>query len=213
MDVSTWLGGTLLKGEIPRLHGRRVCREPGGSGWAEAEGGDADAMKEALRDFLAGFGLGPGIGRDLLVERLLPGARARRSVRPEEDPQEFATSHAEQELEAWLAAVLGPELVGDQPALPIGRAAFLACDGPARWPDLILVARDLPDAFVAAMRAAAPALAPAPMPGAMAAQSLDSWSLAEAGRTALEVVDANLGWLGQARPLIAVPIRLGRAGR
>ena len=59
---------------------------------------------------------------------------------------------------------------------------------------------------VAAMRAAAPSLAPAPMPGAMAAQSLDSWSLAE-------VVETNLGWLGQARPLIAVPIKLGKPGR
>ena len=70
----------------------------------------------------------------------------------------------------------------------------------------ILVDGALPDAFVAAMRAAAPSLAPAPMPGAMAAQSLDSWSLAE-------VVETNLGWLGQARPLIAVPIKLGKPGR
>jgi hypothetical protein len=46
----------------------------------------------------------------------------------------------------------------------------------------------------------------------MAAQSLESWSLTDAGRVAFEVVDANLGWLGPARPLIAVPIRLGRRG-
>lgn len=211
MDVSKWLGGTLLKG-APRLHGRRVCREPDARSRPEPEA-NADAMKEVLHAFLAGFGLGEGNGRDLLVERLLPGVLARRSVHPEEEPQESAILHAEQAFEAWLAAVLGPELLGDQPPLPIGRAAFLACGGPTRWPDLILVADDLPDAFVAAMRAAAPSLAPAPMPGAMAAQSLDAWSLAEAGRTVLETVDANLGWLGQARPLIAVPIKLGRAGR
>ena len=163
-------------------------------------------MQEALQAFLAGFGLGPGNGRDLVVERLLPGVLARRSAWPEEDPREAATLHAEQAFDAWLAGVLGVELLGDQAALPVGRAAFLACDGPARWPDLILVDGELPDAFVAAMRAAAPSLAPAPMPGAMAAQSLDSWSLGE-------VVEANLGWLGQARPLIAVPIKLGKPGR
>jgi hypothetical protein len=192
-----------------RLHGRRVCRDPGGYAQGEA---DADAMMEALQAFLADFGLGAGHGRDLLVERLLPGVCARREACPEEEPQDSATLHAEQACEAWLSGVLGSELLGDQPALPVGRAAFLACGGPARWSDLIL-ADDLPDAFVAAMRAAAPTLAPAPMPGAMAAQSLDSWSLAEAGRSVLEIVDANLGWLGQARPLIAVPIKLGKADR
>jgi len=213
MDVSKWLGGALLEGGTPRLHARRVCRAQDDSGCAQVEERDVDAVKEALHAFLAGFGLGAGAGRDLLVERLLPGVRARRVAHPEKDPQELATVHAEQACEAWLATVLGSEVLGDQPALPVGRAAFLACDGPARWSDLVLVDDGLPDAFVAAMRAAAPSLAPAPMPGAMAAQSLDSWSLAEAGRTVLEVVDANLGWLGQARPLIAVPIKLGKAGR
>ena len=171
-----------------------------------------DVAKDALHAFLAGFGIGAGERRDRLLARLLPGLQARRRACPEEDPKESACMHVEQAFEAWLTAVLGAEMLGGQPALPIGRAAFLACEGAAAWGELILVADGLPQEFIAAMRAAAPTLAPAPMPGAMAAQSLESWSLADAGRIALEAVDANLGWLGPARPLLAAPIKLARPG-
>jgi hypothetical protein len=60
------------------------------------------------------------------------------------------------------------------------------------------------------MRAAAPVLLPIPTPGTMAAQSLEAWSVADAGRAVAEVVDGNLAWLTHARPLIAAPIRLTR---
>ncbi len=169
-------------------------------------------MKDVLCTFLAGFGIGAGERREVLLARLLPGVAARRRARPEEDPREAASLHVEEAFETWLAAVLGAEILDGQPALPIGRAAFLACGGAAAWGELILVEDGLPETFVAAMRAGAPALAPPPMPGVMAAQSLESWSLAEAGRIALEAADANLGWLGQTRPLLLAPIKLGRSG-
>ena len=113
-------------------------------------------------------------------------------------------------FETWLTAVLGAEKLAGQPALPIGRAAFLACGGPTSWPDLILVDEALPEAFVAAMRAAAPALAPMPTPGTMAEQSLESWSVADAGRVVVEVLDAHAAWLTHARPLITVPIKIDK---
>jgi hypothetical protein len=177
-----------------------------------AQARDLDIAKEALHAFLAGFGIGAGQRRDLLLARLLPGVEACRRARPEEDLRESASMHVEQAFETWLTAVLGAELLGGQPALPIGRAAFLACDGAAAWGHLILVADGLPQKFIAAMRAAAPTLAPAPMPGAMAAQSLESWSLVDAGRIALEALDANVGWLGMARPLLLAPIKPGKSG-
>jgi hypothetical protein len=211
MGVAERLGAALRQGRT-RRHGRLGGRDAGGHALRAAQARNLDVAKDVLHAFLASFGIGAGDRRDRQVARLLPGVRARRRAHPDEDPREAASLHAEQAFEAWLAAVLGSEIVGDQPALPIGRAAFLACDGAARWADLILIEDGLPEAFIAAMRAAAPAQAPAPMPGAMAAQSLESWTFADAGRAAFEVVDANLGWLGQARPLIAVPIRLGRRG-
>ena len=171
---------------------------------------DVEAARAALDEFLAGFGIGPEQGGDRLVERLLPGACARCRACPEEDPGACATLHAEQAFEAWLTAVLGAERLTGQPALPIGRAAFLACGGPTNWPDLVLVDEALPEVFVAAMRAAAPALAPLPTPGTMATQSLETWSIADAGRVAAELVDENLAWLTHARPLIAAPIKLGK---
>lgn len=169
-----------------------------------------ESARTALRAFLAGFGVGPQQGRELLVEQLLPGACARRRAYPEEDPGVCATLHAEQAFEIWLTAVLGAERLAGQPTLPIGRAAFLACGGPTTWPDVILVYEALPEAFVAAMRAAASSLAPMPTPGTMAAQSLESWSIADAGRAVVEFLDANVAWLSHARPLITVPIKFTR---
>ncbi|MGH6920332.1 MAG: hypothetical protein ACREJ0_21825 [Geminicoccaceae bacterium] len=174
-----------------------------------ADVGAADAARAALRMFMAGFGIGADERCDRLVERLLPGACARRRDDSQKSLGECAILHAEQAFETWLSFVLGAERLAGQPALPIGRAAFLACDGPTAWPDLILVDDALPEPFVAAMRAVAPSLAPMPTPGAMATQSLESWSIADAGRAVVEVLETN-AWLTHARPLITVPIRLTR---
>jgi len=176
----------------------------------EATSTEEEAARVALGSFLAGFGVGRDAGGELLVERLLPGACARRRAHPDEDAGTCATLCAEEAFEIWLAAVLGPDELGDQPALPIGRAAFLACDGPARWSHLILVDEALPEAFVAAMRSAAPTLAPMPTPGAMAAQSLESWSIADAGRVVVETLDAHVAWLSHVRPLATLPIKIDK---
>ena len=171
---------------------------------------EAAEAKIALRSFLAGFGVGPEQGGEVLVEQLLPGACARWRAQPEEDVGTCATLHAEEVFENWLRAVLGAEELGGQPAVPIGRAAFLACGGATSWADLILVHEDVPEAFVAAMRAAAPALAPMPTPGTMAEQSLESWSVADAGRVVVEALDAHAAWLSHVRPLVTVPIKIDK---
>jgi hypothetical protein len=217
MAPSERRGEVLLKGgamNVPaRLYDGRAggpnCEQPDDRREAMRDEEGA-AAKTALRSFLAGFGVGPEQGVDLLMERLLPGAAARCRAQPEESAATSAVLHAEEAFEAWLTAVLGAEELGGQPALPIGRAAFLACGGPARWPDLILVQEPLPEAFVAAMRAAAPLLAPMPTPGTMATQSLESWTIGDAGRAVVEVLDAHAAWLGHSRPLITVPIKIAK---
>lgn len=213
-------GGVLLEGgttDLPaRLADGRVggstCLEPDDRQEAMPEGKNAaEAVRSALSEFLAGFGIDPGQRRDMLVEQLLPGACARCREHPEEDPGACATLHAEQMFETWLTGVLGAERLVGQAALPIGRAAFLACGGPTNWPHLVLVDEAVPEVFIAAMRAAAPSLAPMPTPGVMAAQCLESWSVADAGRAVAEVLDEHSAWLGYARPLIAVPIKLSKS--
>lgn len=164
-----------------------------------AEPGDTADAAKAICSFLAGFGLEPERHSDL-VHRLVAGTSA----------TETAVEHAERQLEAWLALVLGPEILAGQPALPIGRAAFLACDGPSAWDHLLLVHDGLPEVFVAAMRAAAPSPAPMPMPGTMAAQPLESWSIADARRAVLSVLDGPLGWAANSRPLRIASIKLTR---
>jgi hypothetical protein len=216
-NASQRSGGILIKGGSTTLPawltgnraGGSIELEPDDRSWAIPGGEDAAAADaaRAMCTFLEGFGIGAD-ERPELVERLLSGARACRCDEPHESLSECAILHAEEQFEAWLGFVLGAESLAGQPALPIGRAAFLACGGPTHWRHLILVDEPLPDAFIAAMRAATPTLAPLPMPGPMATQSLESWSIADAGHAAAEVVDAQLAWLGYARPLIAVPIRL-----
>lgn len=190
--------------------GGPICQQPGDREAIPGIEDTAEAARAALRAFLAGFGIGQEQGRDLLVEQLLPGACAQYRAHPEEDPGACATRHAEQAFETWMTAVLGAERLAGQPALPIGRAAFLACGGPSIWTDLILDHGALPEAFVVAMRAAAPSLAPMPTPGTMAAQSLEAWSIADVRRAVREFLDESLGWLTHARPLITVPIKLGK---
>jgi hypothetical protein len=205
-------GGTTILSARPiggQADGRidRQLEIQDGARPAPEDRGAIDAARTALCTFLESFAIGPGECRDLLVERLLEGACARHRDEPHASLADCATIHVEQEFESWLTFVLGPERLAGQPALPVGRAAYLACDGPTAWPDLILVCEALPEVFVAAMREAAPLLVPVPAPGTMEAQSLEAWSIAEAGRAAVEVLDANLAWLSHARPLITVPIK------
>jgi hypothetical protein len=218
-DASKRWGGVLRQGGATKLRARLTGERAGGAidlqpadgRWAIPRAEDADAAgaaRGALRTFLEGFGI-RGQRRDELVERLLAGACGHRDE-PHASLGECAILYAEQEFELWLTVVLGAESLAGQSALPIGRAAFLACDGPTAWPDLVLVREALPEAFVAAMRAAAPMLLPVPTPGTMATQSLEAWSIADAGRAVAEVADANLAWLGHARPLIVAPIKLTR---
>jgi hypothetical protein len=193
-----------------RLVGGRICQRADDHSRAMPGAKDAEAARTALCAFLAGFGFGADARRDLLVERLLSGALARHRDHADKSLAECAMQHAEDALEAWLTLALGAERLTGQPALPVGRAAFLACDGATAWPDLILVEEALPEAFVTAMRAAAPFLTPMPTPGTMAAQSLESWSIADAGRALAEVLEANVSWPTQARSLITAPIKLTR---
>jgi hypothetical protein len=193
-----------------RRVGGRICQRADDHSRAMPGAKGAEAARTALRGFLAGFGVGADARRDPLVEQLLSGALARHRGHADKSLAECAMQHAEDAFEAWLTVVLGAERLAGQPALPVGRAAFLACDGATAWPDLILVEEALPEAFVTAMRAAAPSLAPMPTPGTMTAQSLESWSLADAGRALAEVLDANVSWPTYARPLITVPIKLTR---
>jgi hypothetical protein len=174
-----------------------------------AEPAEAEAVRAVVTAFLSGFGVG-GQHQALLVDRLVVEAAAGRRDRPGESFAACALEHAEQQFETWLGQVLGPDVLDGQPALTIGLAAFLACGGPTAWPELLLVDDDLPEPFVAAMRAAAPLSSPVPMPGSMAAQSLECWSIADAVRSLAELLDTTQARLAGGRQLITASIRPDR---
>jgi hypothetical protein len=213
MPRNGW-GEMLFEGGTGKMSAWRVggqsCQRADDHTRAMPGAKDAAAARAVLRAFLAGFGVGADARREPLVEQLLSGALARHRGHADKSLAECAKQHVADAFEAWLTVVLGAERLDGQPALPVGRAAFLACDGATVWPDLILVEEDLPEAFVTAMRTAAPSLAPMPTPGTMTAQSLEAWSIADVGRAVAEALDANGSWPTHARSLITVPIKLTR---
>ena len=188
-----------------------IGRQPRGQPQPGAEpdhvSAESDARR-ALHRFLAGFGIASDEHGRELTERLLAGARRYHRDQPQMGLAACAILHAEQQFEAWLGAVLAPELAAGQPALAAGRAAFLSCGGPAAWSGLILVHDDLPDSFVSGMRAAMPPLSPMPAPATMAAQTLESWSIVEVVRAALDLLGTTFAWAASARPLVAPAIKL-----
>lgn len=129
-----------------------------------------DTARRALATLLTGFGVPRGPQLDVAAGRL-----ARRLPPLAEGGEEEPLALADAELRLWLGAVLGLENTPELPA--IGRAAYLACDGPRKWAGCLL-ADPPPPAFVGAMRAAMPPLTPPERPGAMVEQSLASWSAA-----------------------------------
>ena len=182
--------------------GNAVC----GSQPAEDDDGGWEAHA-AVCSFVAGFGLDPADCRGL-VERLVAGAQAARCGQPDKSLAQCALEHAEQLFEDWLAAVFGREHTGDPPLLVVGRAAFLLCEGPALWSEFVLIHDDLPPAFTDAMRAAVPPPTPVPTPGVMAAQSLESWSLAQATNLVGGALGAQATLLTGRRTPSVAPVEL-----
>jgi hypothetical protein len=182
--------------------GNGVCR----SQPAEDDEGGWEAHA-AVCSFVAGFGVDPADCRGV-VERLVAGARAARCGQQDKPLAQCALEHAEQLFEDWLAAVLGREHAGDPALLVVGRAAFLLCDGPALWSEFVLIRDDLPPAFTDAMRAAVPPPTPVPAPGVMAAQSLESWSLAQAANLVGGALGAQATLLTGRRTPSVAPVEL-----
>lgn len=82
-------------------------------------------------------------------------------------------SHARGRIADWLAAALDSDDPDDGRLIALGRAAFLAIDGPRRWGGRFLAEDELPEPFVHALRRAAPRPRPPERPAAMPDQPLD----------------------------------------
>jgi hypothetical protein len=147
----------------------------------EAAPGDGDRRvveaQDAIRSFLATFGIGGGPHADWLTTRLLARARSKCRLRPERNLVDVALEEADADFSAWALFVLGDDVVGEHSPVLLARAAYHACGGPACWPDVLLV-YELPQPFVAAMRERIPMPTPPEQPGAMMEQPLEKWSLA-----------------------------------
>ena len=157
---------------------RTEIHTAGGPQAAPARHEESSARRDAERR-LDGYFRGFGVSEPEQLERLVGDVLARLPVRGEDDHAAAAALEAaEARVAAWFARVLGRD--GGDPAavLLAGRAAFLLCDGPARWSNAFLRDRP-PPAFVAAMRRAAVEPVPPPEPAAMPAQDLAFWSLAD----------------------------------
>src|SRR5690606_37524718 len=113
-----------------------------------------------LNRFLAGFGVRSSPKAESIIEGWTHRAVLASRGRPEIDLAAIALSEAEADVNQWFEAVLGPELIGDQPPARIGRAAYLLCGAGDRWPECFLSREPLPQDLTRALRDAVPPATP-----------------------------------------------------
>ena len=187
--MSEW-GGSSAVASLPRLASPPAERTGGqtpietGSGPTAAPGREPDrilrlAAERRVERFLDGFGMARGRRRDLVIQSCVAEAVARWREQPQSDLGALALEHAEDVLNRWFTAVLGPEIVGDHPPLLIGRAAFAICSADGSWPGVLSTCDRLPPAALAALARAGVLPTPAEEPGSMLEQQLEWWSAQE----------------------------------
>lgn len=124
------------------------------------------------------FGIDPLAERARLIDSYIDRARTFWQTHAGLDIGTFAVDEAKADLAAWFSALLGDQKGGEGSPVMVGRAAYLMCDGPVRWPQLLLAPlEDLPAEFVEALRREALTPIPPSEDGDMAHQPYDAWSL------------------------------------
>lgn len=130
-----------------------------------------------MERLLADFGVPRGRRRELVVQGCVARAIGQWREHPGSDLAALGFAQAEETLGQWFRAVLGAETFGEDAPLLIGRAAVEICEAAGSWPGTLSTCDRLPAAANEALRRAGVAPTPAEMPGAMAAQPLEPWSL------------------------------------
>jgi hypothetical protein len=129
-------------------------------------------VERRLAHYFSSFGLTDPQRLDHLIGDVLADVPFRQA-----NDADAALKAAETHVAAWFAQVLG--VAGDAAATVVaGRAAFLLCNGPARWQRAFL-RNPPPKAFFAAMQRATVEPTPTPAPCAMPPQELEFWSVAD----------------------------------
>ncbi len=136
------------------------------------------AAERKLCRLFQSFGIDPEAERARLIDSYVDHALAFCQTHAGLDIGAFAVDEARADLAAWFKALLGDQTGVEGSPIMIGRAAYLMCDGPTRWPHLLLAPlEDLPAEFVRALRREALAPIPPSEDGDMAHQPYDAWSL------------------------------------
>lgn len=135
-----------------------------------------DAEQRLLRLFKS-FDVDALAARERLIDPYLDRAASQWRPHASIDFAALAVREAEADLETWFAALLGQTLDDRASAVMIGRAAFLMCDGPARFADQLLLPQEsLQDAFVSGLTSHMPSAVPPSDFGTMHHQPYEAWS-------------------------------------
>jgi hypothetical protein len=137
------------------------------------------AAERRVERLLADFGVARGRRRDLVIQGCVSRAIEQWRERPGHDLCELAFAQAEETLAQWFRAVLGVEAIGEERPLLVGRAAVEICEAAGCWPGTLSTCDRLPLAAAEAMLRAGVTPTPAEEPGAMIAQALEPWSVAD----------------------------------
>ena len=145
------------------------------SGRDHLDSAGRQAAEQKLCRLFQSFGIDPMAERARLIDSYVDRAFTFRQTHAGLDVGTFAVDEARADLAAWFSALLGDQQGIEGSPVMIGRAAYLMCDGPVRWPHLLLAPlEDLPAEFVRALRQEALTPIPPSENGAMAHQPYDA---------------------------------------
>lgn len=149
------------------------------------------AAERRVERFLADFGVPRGRRRELVVQSCMARAIGEWREHPGRDLGALAFAQAEETLAQWFRAVLGPETIGQDPPLLVGRASVEICEAAGTWPGTLSTCDRLPPAASEALQLAGVAPTPTEMQGTMSAQVLEPWSVKDLA-TSLRAVALRL---------------------
>jgi hypothetical protein len=137
-------------------------------------------------DYLRAHRIHNRLHANRIIRDVLERAARRHEANPNLEPTTLAAEEIEAMMDRWFAEILEER---DQPHDRIaidGRVALLLCDGPQKWPNSVLAAKDVPSDFVQAMRAGAIEAGPDLAVSSMVPRPIDLGPIPEAAGETLE---------------------------
>jgi len=139
-----------------------------------------------VEDYLRAHRIHNRLHQIRLIQRILERAAERHAANPRLDPTVLAAEETEALMDAWFAEMLDERGQPHDRIAVDGRVALLLSDGPQKWPSAFLEEQNVPEEFVAAMRASSLQAGPDLAISSMVPRPIDLGPISEVAGETLE---------------------------